>query len=91
MVLIWHSIFLGSYEMLETSEYLSSSTRLWTPGPRLPMAVMLGCSVALNDDGTRHLLAGGVLENLSSTADAFIYDWESPNKGWEGAGFHRTP
>ena len=74
---------------LQTSEYLSSSTHEWTPGPAIPKAVQAGCAVVLNNEGTKHLLVGGQTPDYVRSKDAFFYDWEG-SRAWENAGLSRA-
>ena len=71
--------------VIGSTEYLSSSTKQWIRGPQMPENISAGCVIALDEDGTRHLLLGGRNEVMKRLKNTWIFDWEG-SQTWEHAG-----
>ena len=54
---------------------------MWETGPPLPQSLDKGCVVALNDNGTKHILIGAF------TANVWTYDWDEDisTRAWHPA------
>ena len=42
------------------------------------------CVASINDDGTKHLLVGGI--NMPTTTETYIFDWNDQTLGWTPVG-----